>query len=202
MTTDTAAVRARLPEHLRGLPVYHGLPVPWVVIWTAEQRADLQCGWTQQGLYAIGADQEHRFGMTLLAVPNTPLGEPVFTETHSRRQRMCMLGPRCQVCGTRLPKGQPVPFILPHVADVQGLYDHEGVTQTPPVCEACLDAAPLWCPHLRRNPPGVVWAVPVPVRMDGDLATPRGMKRDVSVPLDDPMRKWVLGRQVVVRLDP
>src|SRR5207237_3173952 len=141
-----------IPDHLRHLPIYKGLPVAWVACWSGEQ-----------GVTEFRVDSEGRFNRDRLApgviagpggiVMLSPgskgqgRGTPDFGATQSFRQRSCMTRPRCQVCG-RVIEGVPY-WIVPHLGEgkVRRWADADlppGViwTKQPPVCVLCRDTAP------------------------------------------------------------
>lgn len=126
-------------DETTGRPVWHGLPVPWIVRWTGE-TADkplyavrvggegIQLGrfsypprttmLTLNGpRYPFGiaaglrADRDELGLLWYSTMPNAQdTGEPEFATLHSARTRACMLEGRCQVCGR--PFGQrPVTFL-------------------------------------------------------------------------------------------
>lgn len=82
-------------------------------------------------------------------------GRPVFAQVHPIRQKMCMEGPYCQVCGKQLPK-RNVPWLMPRNGDQpDDLIDRNArpfTTPTPPTCQDCWPVAEVQCPHLREHP--------------------------------------------------
>lgn len=197
MTTMT------IPDHLRHLPVVGGRPVPWVVVWSAEKqyRAEVQF---QRGVGIVGGRYTTiLFGMTFVAVPSDMHGRPEWRETHSLRQRRCMLGPRCQVCGHRI-EGTPV-WLIPDFQEHFRWWVQERWTMTPPVCEPCADAAVVWCPHLAARPPTVVRGIGTPVAAQCRAYTPDGREAgggaELAVILRSEAASHAYGRQLIVRVD-
>lgn len=189
---------AGVPDHLAHLPVVGGLPVPDVAIWTGEQDpslVELRIG--PSGIVG-GRGTVRQHGMTFLSLGNQRQGRgrPDFGATSSFRQRRSVTGPRCQVCGRRV-HGDPY-WIVP---DEHGWLDNLDPTWTkqPPVCEACAETAPVWCPHLRHAPHTVTRQPGRLVAVWGDLYR-AGQVRSGVVDLDDPARVYVLGRELIVAL--
>lgn len=84
-------------------------------------------------------------------------GEVLFSQIHPIRQKMCMTGPYCQVCG-KLLFGKFVPWILNGSSDwdegnAEAVRDRKPfITITAPTCESCQQTARKFCPHLQKNP--------------------------------------------------
>src|SRR4051812_32858842 len=118
--------------------------VPWVAMWSAERERQGQCQAMPGGGPIINppADTAGVHWMPFPMMPGT--GEPLFGQVHTLRQTMCMRGPRCQVCGERFPKGEPVSWLVTDVdrvmaavkdgGDIEGQPFH---TATPPTCDDC-----------------------------------------------------------------
>lgn len=198
---------ATIPAHLRHLPVQRGLPVPWVAIWSSETNpGDVDVTWNHRlGQPVVTGPVELRFGLYWVNGPLTPSREGTveFGATSSSRQRDCMLRPRCQVCGERIRRK---PFwIIPAdggwVEEVTARRPRTMETKQPPVCGACYETAPLWCPHLRHAPWVGLRAYGRPVGAGGDLITPTGFETGFVVDLDDDDRRLVLGRELIVKLE-
>lgn len=192
-----------IPDHLTHLHVRRSMPVPWVAVWSFEsdaRSARIDFGVTPQGLVGRSGTRD-RYGMTFIDAGDRWRGHgvPDFGATSSGRQQRSMLKPRCQVCGTVIAG---VPWWL--VPDEDGWVDRDAhTTKQPPVCAACADTVDRWCPHLRRFPYTLAQAVGVPVAVFGDAHLRNGtVAPAVVVDLDDPLRRWVLGRELIVRLDP
>lgn len=194
-----------VPPHLAHRPVRNGLVVPWVTIWTAEFETDnlIQVAMGPDGL--VGTRGVRRqYGFLCIDVGNAyqHRGDPVWKGTSSARQRACMTHPRCQVCGNRI-KGAPE-WIVPGGF---GWFPEElfgpRATKQPPLCVPCADVADSWCPHLRHTPYERLTARAVPVGLVATGPTAAGTLDEVIVPLDaERFRPFVLGRELIVRLEP
>lgn len=198
-----------IPAHLAHLPVFDGLPVPWVAIWEAEQRLVAKW-WPGSDGVIPGRWTERRLGMLWVAVPNLQGGRPVFSMTHSQRQRRCMLGPRCQVCGVKID-GTPN-WLIPDIPDHRSMWDGTSETSegrshlavSPPVCDRCAHTAHDWCPHLRRRPPIVARGHATPAFAMGDAFIPatREIVPRAGCAIGDPATRWMIGRQLVMEVNP
>lgn len=191
-----------LPPHLAHLPVVSGLPVPWVVSWSKEQQPGLiHVEWTEQGIRGVRGTVS-MYGMTWidLGMMLKDSGVPDFGATSSHRQRRCMRG-RCQVCGEKIV-GTPY-WIIPSGKGWVGASGRPFETKQPPVCRLCAATAPQWCPHLRHHPWQLFRAhmTPLAVAGDGWVNPTEELVPGVVANLDDPSRRWVLGRELIVRLD-
>ncbi len=182
-----------------------GIPVvPWVTAWSAEV-VDPRDVLLRPGLDRVRyVDEEladYRYGVLWTRERDARgEGEPVWRDVHARRQREAISGPRCQVCGTQLPR-ENVPWLLPR-GIFEELAGQKNLTITPPTCEACWPVAEARCPHIRRATPARLhvantlrWGVM------GDLYHPLQRVRGIWVPFQDkPTLSHVVARQLVVQL--
>ncbi|WP_367139433.1 hypothetical protein [Saccharothrix sp. HUAS TT1] len=169
-----------------GLPTWRGRIVPHVTAWSGEQvdpitrpfgyvtrddgREYLTYEHAEVSGLAAGSpllEQRDLFGLLWFSGHDRPgVGEPQFAIVHAQRQRDCMIGRRCQVCGTPFPRGGPVTFLVPeHVVPEDG---RPFETAHPPVCGPCRPYALVQCPHLRQVP--FAWVVARAYRPTGVLA--------------------------------
>jgi hypothetical protein len=132
--------------------------IPWVVLWTAQRDAilrDWDWAWTPGGIVDRrgGAHQAWGFHWKFYDSKLNGVGRPIFSELDTQRQVAAMRGPRCQVCGNKLPKTN-TPWLLTAV-DVGNAVHRGGtfVTPTAPTCEDCWPVAEKLCPHLVQFPP-------------------------------------------------
>ena len=135
--------------------VRNGRTVPWVTRWSGEVRDDaLQRTRDAQGRYSLTYEDEtpedRVDGVLWMRSGNDRgAGEPQWAQVHSERQSICMLDPRCQVCGEQIEG--VIPWLLPRSAadgkSAAGLI----TTMTPPTCAACLPIAMTQCPHLSTH---------------------------------------------------
>lgn len=188
---------------------WRGVPVPWVVRWTAE-KADpaLRLGWrTGRLAYHRERPADRRFGALWYRNRTGREGQPEFAELHTGRQLACMTCPRCQVCGTRaVSTDGRIPWLLP--GDEWPLLTDPAnpkLVATPPTCRECWPLATRSCPHLRAaGAVAVTVAATVPAAAYGDLyhparATPYAL--NVMVPLADRSTlRRMLAKQLVVEL--
>lgn len=130
-------------------------------------------------------------------------GVPQFGRVHSLRQRLCMSGLRCQVCGgpaDRRPDGL-LWLVDAHLAE---LLPAGEITAHPPICRPCAHLSIRACPHLRTRQ--VALRVrrfrPFSVRGALYLAEPTGPRPyDArTLQLADPRIPWLLGGQLLVEL--
>lgn len=193
-----------IPDHMSHLPVVGGRPVPWVAIWTGERHTRPDVNWTPKGIECSGP-VSFMNGMWWLTGEMHHVGVPLFGQTHSARQRRCMRVPKCQVCG--VTGAGPLAWIVPNEATQRHYWDDLGAMINPPTCHPCLDFALNDCPHLASTPPYVVITNPSKVELayaHGQVVGRDGrpMPNHVAVELDNPDRVFVLGRQLLVRVEP
>jgi hypothetical protein len=130
-------------------------------------------------------------------------GEPEFGKVHSLRQRLCMSGLLCQVCGR--PADRNADGVLWLVDAHPGELQHgQEPTAHPPVCLPCGQRSVRACPHLRPawtalrvrsfTPYGVNGALYVPARPEPQVV-------DVGVfRSGNPRLPWVRAAQLVMGL--
>jgi hypothetical protein len=130
---------------------YKGTPVPWIARWTSEVRSPgpevrLEVTDKTRISYAHEREDDRIEGVLWLREGSSQgVGEPLFKEVHSHRQRQCIVDGLCQVCGQSI-NGSVIPWILPrHLSEKKpsGI-----VTEQAPICEACISVATKYCPYL------------------------------------------------------
>jgi hypothetical protein len=130
------------------------------------------------------------------------LGEPIWADVHSHRQRSCQIEGRCQVCGEVM--AAPWLWLIPPYLAQRG--DHGSViTDVAPTCQDCIDTAMTVCPALRRVPPRLLEVRDYrPVAVFGDLIHPGRNGRLVHTQgearFDSPAIQHVMARQMIVEL--
>jgi hypothetical protein len=130
------------------------LVVPFVALWSSEKEDVGKVGLEGDGNIDGPRDQRGIFwqpyGDTM------GVGRPLFAEVHPIRQKMCMEGPYCQVCGTKMPN-KNVPWIVPPATnsewdrDLSSPDSRPFITHTPPTCRDCWPVAMTLCPHLKAH---------------------------------------------------
>jgi hypothetical protein len=131
----------KLPDHLAHLPLWRGLPVPYINRWgTVEPES----GWT------IRYDRNVREIAVYLA--DQPGGPPDFTRQCVQRQRECVLLGLCQVCKRALDwpdRRLVVSSVSVRTVEVEG---HQVPVVTEPwLCPDCAEFATATCPALIRR---------------------------------------------------
>lgn len=178
--------------------------VPWVTLWSAEQTPVEEIV-LYPGLDRVRYLDEHPsdWFMDVLWTRERigKNGEPIFAQVHARRQRQCMLRPRCQVCGERLPTTN-IPWLLP-AGEFKGFANMDTVTtMTPPTCEPCQTVAWRLCPHLKREDVVRLSVHSVtPWGVHGDLYHPVQRIKDVRMAFDSEAMSHVIAKQLVVAFD-
>lgn len=137
-------------------PVVRGLPVPYVARWTGEHANEsYRVAAMNDGQQFIRYAQETPFDRDKRGVlwmreypMNNGTGVPEFGEVSSYRQRHCMENKCCQVCGETVVS--PFRFLMIPV-QMMMFEQTNGQTENPPVCEACAEAAPQWCPAIKKG---------------------------------------------------
>jgi len=184
---------------------YHGMPVPYVALWSDEAVGPTMES-TPQGVQPVpGAKWVRReFDMWMMAGPTRQTGVPDFGSTQSARQRKCMTRPLCQVCGE---SRTDMFWVIPNDGSHPALWDSpEGhFVINPPVCDDCLEVAGRWCPHLRAKNPYHVEVLKRgkyrPIGVSGDLVIEGQTISSALILLDSPLKKSMLGRELVVLVD-
>lgn len=164
-----------IPEYFEHLPVYDGLPVPYVAMWSNERAPDAVR--YQHWRHIDWIYTEARSGM------------PDFGSTNSHRQRDCMAAMLCQICG----KPGADLFVIPDDGD-GGTHVElwaVGLILNPPMHMHCFEASASICPHLLKHDPiatfGSTQPLPVVAYTTGLMALPI----TVAVP-------GVIGRELIV----
>lgn len=188
---------------------WHGIPVPWIALWSAEAVGPTMVstanGWEPQpGTKWVRRER----GMWMLTAPTRREGTPDFGSTHSLRQRQAMTQALCQVCGNRR-RGE-MNWVIPDDSEAEGISSRhaqlwkQGFVLNAPVCSPCLALARSVCPHLRQTEPVDVMPMrrTAPVAaITGDYLDTGGRVLSVVVPLGDPHTARMLGREFVVAVD-
>jgi hypothetical protein len=187
--------------------------VPFITKWSGEhQSVDVVFRRGARSL-GIGYPDERSYdrdehGVLWARDPSQPgKGRPQFGAVHALRQRMCMSGLRCQVCGG--PADRTADGVLWLIdAEPHELDPAREVTAHPPVCRPCAHWSVHACPHLRKAttplrvrswaPYGVKGILHRPVRHGHE----HGYEAvDAMVfPYNDPRLPWVQAGQLVLAL--
>lgn len=182
-------------------PIVHGLHVPYLTLWS-EESVTSQVVWDARlsrvtyqdppGEPWEGLDRDAAgvlWGRNL----DTQSGEPHFSLVHTARQRRCMVGVRCQICGERMASYRAL------IRNLRG-----NTVWTPPLCESCQEVALGECPHLRGKwaEMMVVTGRSTPVGYIGELYNPVETEplSGVTLPLEDPALPRLVATMVVVEL--
>jgi len=187
--------------------IHKGLIVPWVARWTAEsiERHPLKLMLNPSTKSLHLQYEDERPGDRIEGVlwmrsgDARGEGEPEWKEVHSRRQRACMLDPRCQICGMAI-EGGVIPWLLPKA--VGNAKTRHGIsTMVPPVCPDCIPVALASCPFLARNEVQLFevrhyrpWAY------FADYVTPQGRHLQGEIPFDAESLVHIVARQIIVEL--
>ncbi len=131
--------------------------IPWVVLWSAQRDAIVRnwdFGWRPDGIVDRTRQAVRAFGFTWKFYDSllSGQGRPIFSELDTQRQIAAMRGPRCQVCGKKLP-GTNTPWLLTSLDLAHASKRGSWVTPTAPTCEACWPVAERLCPHLMEQAP-------------------------------------------------
>jgi hypothetical protein len=143
-------------------------------------------------------------GVLWTRTPSQPgSGTPKFGEVHGLRQRLCMTGLRCQICGGPADRTAAGVLWLIDARPDQLLLGEED-TAHPPVCRPCAHRSVRACPHLRGRFTAVRVHAFTPSGINGVLyaPTPDGPKvvQDVPIAFGDPRMPWVRAYQLIMRL--
>ncbi|MDG4830616.1 hypothetical protein O7627_15085 [Solwaraspora sp. WMMD1047] len=127
--------------------------VPWVALWEGESRLEpVRCD-PESGFLRYTreerTDRDEHGVLWMRHIGRRGHGRPLFSQTHSRRQRQCMRSSLCQICGERIePDGGRLPWLLP-AREYGSRPKRLHTTGTPPTCRPCWTTAVEHCPHLR-----------------------------------------------------
>lgn len=203
------------------IPMHGNLPVPYITRYSSE-APDLIAHNAQMGfreivgrtgpngetLYYLDDSSDACFrdpldGWLWVPAPDDRSGKVEFSQVHPLRHRRCMIEYRCQVCAN--VAGPKVRFRLP-LTDIDPA-SYNIVTTQAPVCERCLRAAKVRCPHLVAH--ADEWFTILTERkyiervgVIGDVVDIDGsFKRQGRVLNDDPFVTQTLARQQVIGIN-
>jgi hypothetical protein len=117
-----------IPDSMKDLPTYHGLPIPYVAEWSSETE------------FVVPPPVDLDYGMVAVTKGMYGYGEPLLGAMQPQRQRECMTERICQVCHTKLG----------NVVFMAGGNRLEWFTE-PPCCLPCMRFAVQVCPGLVRG---------------------------------------------------
>ncbi|WP_053734257.1 hypothetical protein [Nocardia sp. NRRL S-836] len=209
-----------------GRPTWRGLVVPYLTVWSGEQidltkrpfayltgddgRERLSIAHTEGSALAadrVLLEQRDGFGLLWFSGLNNPgVGEPLWAQVHGLRQRECMVGRHCQVCGNPFPSGRPVTFLVPEQDVPKDCGPFE--TPHPPVCDTCRPWSLMQCPHLREQAT-FVWVTARAYRPTSVLADlyirdrqTLGISEDlgVTLPLGHDLLRYAVVKQLLVTI--
>jgi len=130
-----------VPEHLRNLSVWRGLPVPYINRWGYEER---EIDW--------GIRYDRNLGEVAAYMANQLGAPPDFRHQCIQRQRECVLLGRCQVCFRAVDwpdRRLVVSSVSVEMVEVQGR--QVAVVTEPWLCPDCCKFATAVCPALIRR---------------------------------------------------
>jgi hypothetical protein len=137
VTAPANGVRAVSPNGEFAPLRYGGVPVPWSVSWSAEDRIFLDvCAYAG--------------GLALCQTEARGRGKPQFGKPHANRQRRAIAEGRCDLCGRSLDATTKVS--LSHAGPVLHAARPGDILQVEPLLHrACATASMLHCPSLKRD---------------------------------------------------
>lgn len=200
------ATRSARPTERTKLPV----PVPHIARWSGETErpSKLMIRRDRRGIaYTDERTYDRAHGVLWTRTPSQPgRGKPEFGAVHSLRQRLCMTGLRCQICGAPADRNNDGTLWLVDAATDE-LVPHAEQTTHPPVCLPCAQLSVRACPHLRprwtalrvvshtfHGVEGVLYA-------PGNPGEPELVAVDTgSFALTDPCVTWVRAHQLIAEL--
>ncbi len=129
------------------------MPEPFIALRTDERMNIGKIKWTPK---EIKAKRDSR-GVAWIPYSGSMEGATLYAHVHPIRQKMCMEGPYCQVCGTSLAASNNIPWLLNGLSDptLSELAENNYApfdTITAPTCRNCQRAAAEMCPHMVANP--------------------------------------------------
>lgn len=166
-----------IPEFLSHRPVWRGMPVPYIAIWSDEKRP--------------GAVKLVRWRNIMWVWSEQQSGIPDFGSTNSHRQRDGMLRNACQICG----KTGAFLYVIPNDEKLGGshvmLWD-SGEILNPPLHDYCYEYSRRTCPHLRATEPYAL------VRHSHPLPVVAYTTETFALPIEM-VRPGVVGRELIVK---
>lgn len=185
-------------------------PVPFVARWSGERDSPMPMV-LRRGARGIGYADERSFDRDALGIlwtrtPSQPgRGTPQLGKVHGLRQRLCMTGLRCQVCGGPANRAGDGVLWLIDARSHELLPDGDERTAHPPVCRPCARQSVRACPHLRNQYVALRVRRFAPYGVSGALYH-RGPKGPQpygadTVPLTDPRLPWTRASQLLMSLD-
>jgi hypothetical protein len=182
--------------------------VPYIARWSGETDGSMPVVLRRDRRGIAYADERSydRDGHGILweRTPSQPgKGVPQFGKVHSLRQRLCVAGVRCQICGG--PADRTSDGVLWLIgADSGDRLSAAEVTAHPPVCRPCAHLSLRACPHLRTRQVALRVRTFVPYGVRGALyATTRVGRRlyDVqTLRFGDPLTPWLRAGQLLMVL--
>lgn len=190
-------------------PSAQQVQVPYITRWSGESDSLMPMAFRRDRRGIAYADErsydrdEH--GILWQRTPSQPKrGRPEFGKVHSLRQRLCMAGLRCQICGGPADRNRDGVLWLIDARPGDLLPDGDEYTAHPPVCRPCAHRSLRACPHLRTQCVALRVRAFTPHGVSGALfaPTPAGPQiHDVAVaPLGDPRLLWVRAGQLLMGL--
>ncbi|WP_372407423.1 hypothetical protein [Streptomyces luteireticuli] len=130
--------------------------VPYITAWSGEPSLPAHLVLAPGGGIALrweNDDDRDGFGVLWAGCAAGPeRGTPEYGRVHPRRQRECMVGLLCQVCGRPADMSERGWLWLLDTTGLDEPFPAEGSrTTNPPVCRDCAAKAALRCPVLRRG---------------------------------------------------
>ena len=210
-----------LIDDVTGRPLWKGLPVPWIAWWSGEGNTPPY----DDMAWAVDDTGQQHMAYSTTEVYNHPLGwrpafnaqrddlgllwfklmpdrqdtgTPGFAALHAERQRDCMIGRRCQVCGQHFG---PAPTTFLVAAEAMRVPGSAFYTMTAPTCTTCIPVAMRTCPEQRKVPRSIVTAHRYePTYVLCDIYTPTGKQSTERLALDDPKLSRALVKQIGIRI--
>ena len=133
-----------VPEHLRSLPTWRGLPVPYVAMWSSEDEAS----------FVVLPDPLYEGREALFpGSGGIGQGDAVLGNMNCARQRETLALGQCQVCRRRVAGGRG--YVVLSKTTSRDVMMEDGTTAhvitEPWLCWRCLDFAADTCPGLIRR---------------------------------------------------
>jgi hypothetical protein len=163
-----------IPEYLEHRPVYSGLVVPYVAVWSDEQLPGVARLHMWRGIEWVYTEKQS--------------GVPDFGSTNSHRQRDCMKAMLCQICGKR---GADI-FVVPDDGE-DGTHLNlwgQGFILNPPLHTHCYEFSQRVCPHLMKHEPLAVIGSTKPLQIVAYTTGLMALPIHVAIP-------GVFGREVI-----
>lgn len=117
---------------------WHGIPVPYIALWSSEEYSHL------------APDKNAADYPSIFLSGTRGEGEPVWGKMHETRQRETVATCRCQVCNCKL-RGESMAYAMDVPQTMRDGKTDRPLLLEPPVCRRCVAITLKMCPGNKRR---------------------------------------------------